>query len=193
MPANAHPDDLRDLATRRGLHTDRLPETIDRDTYTPALIGLLNNLLVWGGSRVFSDRHNIGTNEWRILSALGNHPGATASELCDVLGMNKSIASKSVNLLLDRELVAQLGGSRGARHLYLTDAGVAVHDAIMPIALRRAEILHSTLSEAEVAQLQSLLVRMLSSADDLQSYERSLSTEPAAGTTRTGANADPAR
>jgi DNA-binding MarR family transcriptional regulator len=158
-------------AGEQGLVAERLPHTIERDDYTPALLQLLSNVLVWGGSRVFHHLHGIGTNEWRIISALGNHPGATSGELCDILGVNKSIASKSVNALLDRELIAQLNGPRGSRHLFLTARGAQVHDDLMPIALTRQQILHDSLSPDEVAQLNALLVRMLGSAEAMQRYE----------------------
>lgn len=158
-------------AAERGLVATRLPHTIERDDYTPALLQLLSNVLVWGGSRVFHHLHGIGTNEWRIISALGNHPGATSGELCDILGVNKSIASKSVNALLDRELIAQLNGPRGSRHLFLTESGARVHDDLMPIALTRQQILHDALSPDEVAQLNALLVRMIGSAEAMQRYE----------------------
>lgn len=177
MPTPAAPDDVVARAVDAGLRTERLPRTIDRDTYTPALLGLLNNLLVWGGSRVFHRLHDVGTNEWRIISALANQPGSTASDLCDVLGMNKSIASKSVNTLLGRGLVAQLDGRRGSRHLYLTDEGARVHDDLLPVALEREGILHADLSAAEVAQLNALLVRMLASAPALQEFEATVSTD----------------
>jgi DNA-binding MarR family transcriptional regulator len=157
-----------------GLATERLDVTIDRDSYTPALLGLLNNVLVWGGSRVFHHVHGVGTNEWRILSALGNHPGATARELCEILGINKSIASKSVNVLLGRELIAQLDGPRGSRHLYLTASGVQVHDDFMPIAMRRQEILHEALTPAEIAQLNTLLVKMVDASESMQRYEQEI-------------------
>lgn len=173
-----------------GLVVERLAETIDRDTYTPALLGLLNNVLVWGGSRVFHHLHGIGTNEWRVLSALANHPGSTAQELCAVLGINKSIVSKSVNLLLDRDLIADLDGPRGSRFLYLTSAGAQVHDDVMPIALERQAILHSALGDAEIAQLNELLVRMLAAGDELQAYERGVLSD-ASRTTRSAPNGVP--
>lgn len=163
--------DVMARAAAQGLVTERLPHTIERDDYTPALLGLLSNVLVWGGSRVFHHVHGIGTNEWRIVSALGNHPGATSGELCEILGINKSIASKSVNALLDRDLIAQLNGPRGSRHLYLTPEGATVHDDFMPIAMKRQEILHESLTTEEVVQLNALLVRMLDSADAMQRYE----------------------
>ncbi|GAA1957874.1 MarR family winged helix-turn-helix transcriptional regulator [Microbacterium deminutum] len=166
--------DVMARAAQRGFVTARLPHTIDRDDYTPALLALLSNVLVWGGSRVFHHVHGIGTNEWRIVSALGNHPGATSGELCVILGINKSIASRSVNVLLDRDLIAQLDGPRGSRHLYLTPAGARVHDDVMPIALRRQEILHQSLTADEVVQLNGMLVRMLDSADAMQRYENEI-------------------
>ncbi|UOQ57379.1 MarR family winged helix-turn-helix transcriptional regulator [Leucobacter allii] len=166
--------EIRQLAARRGLVVERLPDTIDRDSYTPALLGLLNNILLWGGSRVFHRRHGIGTNEWRIVSALGNWPGATAKELCELLGINKSVASKSVKLLLEREDIAQLDGPRGSRHLYLTAQGARVHDDCMPIALDRQRILLESLSPEEVGTLNALLVRMLDSSASMQAYERDI-------------------
>jgi DNA-binding MarR family transcriptional regulator len=171
-------DEVVARARRQGLVTEKLPETIDRDHYTPALLALLSNLLVWGGSRVFHHLHSIGNNEWQVISALGNYPGSTASELCEVLGMNKSIASKSVNVLLNRELIAQLNGPRGSRHLYLTPDGARVHDGLMPVALKREEILHGNLSPEEIDQLNALLVRMLASGESMQRYENELLTRP---------------
>ena len=168
------PDSARERAAEQGLVTARLPRTIDRDAYAPALLGLLNNVLVWGGSRVLMALYGVSTNEWRVVSALGNHPGATARDLCAILGINKSIASKSVALLVDAGHIGQVDGRRGSRHLFLTDAGVRLHDEVMPVALKRLSILEGRLSKAEVDQLNALLVKMLASADDLQEYERTL-------------------
>jgi DNA-binding MarR family transcriptional regulator len=112
-----------------------------------------------------------------VLSALANRPGSTASDVSDVLGMNKAICSKSVNTLLDRELIAQLNGARGFRHLYLTPRGVSVHDDCLAVALKRQEILLDPLSPAEVAQLNALLVRMLGSSASLERFEREVLSE----------------
>ncbi|WP_100812687.1 MULTISPECIES: MarR family winged helix-turn-helix transcriptional regulator [unclassified Microbacterium] len=161
-------------ATAQGLVTEPLARTIDRDSYSPALLGLLNNVLVWGGSRVFNALHDVGANEWRVLSALGNHPGATARDLCEILGINKSIASKSVGALVASGHVGQADGRRTSRHLFLTTVGAALHDQLMPIALRRTEILQHRLSDDEVVELNRLLSKMLESAADLQEYERAL-------------------
>lgn len=192
-PPTPPPDAAIAHAAERGLLTSRLGHTIDRDTFSPALLGLLNNVLVWGGSRVLTTLHGVGTNEWRVVSALGNYPGATARELCAVLGINKSIASKSVNALVDAGYVGQVDGRRGSRHLFLTDTGAALHDELMTIVIRRVEILQHRLSTAEVGELNRLLRKMLDSADDLQEYERELlagADQPAR--TQSGPNGVPA-
>lgn len=158
--------------------TQPLELTIHRDSYTPALLALVSNDLLWGGSSVFRHHFDLGTNDWRIISALGNYPGSTAGELCEVLGMNKSIASKSANLLLRRGLVAQVDGARGSRHLYLTHEGAQTHDRMIRIALRRQEILHSGLTDEEVDQLHRLLLKLVKISPELHDYERDLCGRP---------------
>lgn len=168
------PESVVEKADAAGLVTRTPDGTIIRDDYTPALIALVSNMLVWGGSRIFLALHGLGTNEWQIVSAVANHPGATARDLIEVLGMNKSIASRSVNSLRDGGLLASLSGSRGSRHLFLTERGLEVHDDLYRVAMRRETVLHSSLSSDEVATLNELLIRLLDSADRLQALEREL-------------------
>jgi DNA-binding MarR family transcriptional regulator len=150
---------------------DRLPETIDRDSYTPALVGLVSNMLLWGGSRVFSHLFGLGTNEWRIISALGNHPGSSASELCEVLGINKSIASKAITVLTERRLIAAKDGRWNSRLLFLTPTGAEMHTRMMPVAMERQRLLHRRLDPEEIRVLNQVLLKMLDAKDDLIQYE----------------------
>ena len=129
-----------------GLVTERLPRTIERDDYTPALLALLSNVLVWGGSRVFHHLHGIGTTNGASSVRSATAPARRRASCANSSASTSSIASRSVNVLLDRDLIAQLNGPRGSRHLYLTAAGARVHDDFMPIALRRQDILHENLS-----------------------------------------------
>jgi DNA-binding MarR family transcriptional regulator len=138
---------------------ERLPLTIDRETYTPAYLSIVSNALSRGGSLLYMHRFGIGVNDWRVLSALGNHPGATAAEVCAVLGMDKSVASRSVAGLVDRRLVA-IERVPGQRRLYLTRAGADVHDQLLPVALERERRLLQGFSAAEVAVLREFLRRM---------------------------------
>jgi DNA-binding MarR family transcriptional regulator len=154
------PDDRRRAeVTGPELRRDRLPVTIDRESYTPAYLSVVSNALSWGGSHLYSRHFGVGVNDWRILSALGNHPGATAGELCDVLGLNKSVVSRSVAGLVERGLVG-IERDDGTRRHYLTEDGAVLHDQLLPLALERERLLLRDFTPEEVGQLRTFLRRM---------------------------------
>jgi DNA-binding MarR family transcriptional regulator len=143
----------------RGLHRDQLPRTIDRESFTPAYLTLVANAWSSANSVFYMRDYGIGVNDWRVLSTLANHPGATAVEVCGVVGLHKSVVSRSVATLSERGLVG-IERSDGHRRLYLTPAGVDLHDELLPHALHKEELLLSGFEPAEVAQLRRFLRRM---------------------------------
>jgi len=157
--------------------TTPLDDVIDSENFTPRLLALLSNALVWRESRLLRHEFNLGTNDWRVISALSIRPGATSSDVSDFLAMNKAIVSKSVNTLIARELIVPADGKRGSRHLYLTRAGAEMHDRMKPISLQGQEIILADLSAAEVQQLNHLLTRLLLKMPDLSRAVQT-STEP---------------
>ncbi|QBR73609.1 MarR family winged helix-turn-helix transcriptional regulator [Microbacterium sediminis] len=140
-----------------GAITEPLNEVIEPETFTPRLLALLSNALVWRESHELRRRFDLGTNEWRVLSALSTRPGISATEVSDFLGVNKAVVSKSVNTLLERRLIVLSDGPRGSRPLYLTDAGAQMHRDMLPISLRGQDIILEGLSQADVARLNAFL------------------------------------
>ena len=147
--------------------TTPLDDVIDSENFTPRLLALLSNALVWRESRLLRHEFNLGTNDWRVISALSIRPGATSSDVSDFLAMNKAIVSKSVNTLIARELIVPADGKRGSRHLYLTRAGAEMHDRMKPISLQGQEIVLADLTPDEVLQLNHLLTRLLQKTPQL--------------------------
>jgi DNA-binding MarR family transcriptional regulator len=145
-----------------------LPDVIDSNEFTPRLISLLSNSLVWRESSILRARFGLGTNDWRVIAALAVRPGATASEISEFLAMNKAIISKSVGVLTDRGLIVQVEDTGRSRQLFLTPEGAEMHDAMLPISLRGQEIILADLTDEEVAQLNQLLRRLLARAPELQ-------------------------
>jgi DNA-binding MarR family transcriptional regulator len=141
------------------LQRTRLPRTIDREAYTPAYLALVSNALSWGGSQLYTRRFGVGVNDWRVISALGNHPGSTAVEVCTVVGLDKSVVSRCVAGLAERGLVG-IERTDGHRRLFLTQDGVRLHDELLPLALHREQVLLEGLEASEVEQLKSFLRRM---------------------------------
>ncbi|WP_051628725.1 MarR family winged helix-turn-helix transcriptional regulator [Arthrobacter sp. UNC362MFTsu5.1] len=132
---------------------------------------MLSNALVWRESQELRRQFQLGTNDWRVISALASRPGASATEVTEFLGLNKAVVSKSVNTLLERQLLLLIDGPRGSRPMYLTQAGAEMHDAMLPISMRGQEIILADLSSGEVEQLNLLLRRMLEKARELQPLE----------------------
>lgn len=147
--------------------TTPLPDVVDSDGFTPRLLHLISNALVWRESRLLRSEFNLGTNDWRIISAISIRPGATSSEISEFVAMNKAIVSKSVNTLIARELIVPADGRRGARHLYLTLAGAQMHDQMKPISMQGQDIVLADLRPDEIAQLNDLLMRLLQRTPDL--------------------------
>lgn len=147
--------------------TTPLKDVVDSDNFTPRLLHLISNALVWRESRLLRSEFNLGTNDWRVISAISIRPGATSTEISDFVAMNKAIVSKSVNTLIARELIVPADGKRGSRHLYLTRTGADMHDRMKPISIQGQEIVLSDLTDDEIAQLNHLLSRLLQRTPDL--------------------------
>ena len=147
--------------------TAPLNDVVDSETFTPRLLHLISNALVWRESRLLRSAFNLGTNDWRVISAISIRPGATSTEISEFVAMNKAIVSKSVNTLIARELIVPADGKRGSRHLYLTRAGADMHDRMKPISLQGQEIVLGDLDPDEISQLNHLLIRLLQRTPDL--------------------------
>ncbi|MGK5114400.1 MarR family winged helix-turn-helix transcriptional regulator [Geodermatophilus sp. CPCC 205506] len=145
-----------------------MPTVIDSENFTPRLLSLLSNSLVYRESRALRSRFGLGTNDWRVIAAIGVRPGVTASEISEFIAMNKAIVSKSVNVLTARGLIVQAEDTGRSRHLYLTADGTQMHDAMLPISMRGQEIILADLSAQEVTQLNQLLRRLLARVRELE-------------------------
>lgn len=145
-----------------GLVTVHLPHAIEPENFTPRLVSLLSNALVWRESTELRTKFALGTNEFRVVSALAIRPGVSATEISAFLGLNKAVVSKSVNVLLERGLLVLSEGPRGSRPLFLTDAGAEMHDAMLPVSMRGQEIILEGMDRASVEQFNQILRDMLS-------------------------------
>ncbi len=162
--------------------TEPLEAFIDPDGFTPRLIALLSNALVWRESGLMRERFGIGTNDWRVLSALAMRPGMPASEVSEFLVMNKAVVSKSVTALAKRGLIALRDGPRGSRPMFLTGAGAELHDLLLPISMRGQEIILDGLPADEVERFNALLAEMLRRIQLAQSAGAASAEPPARGT-----------
>lgn len=141
------------------LHRDSIPGALQTDQYAPAYLALVSNALSWGSSTVLRETFGIGLNDWRVIAALGMRPGVTSGGLSDLLGLSKSVVSRSTTYLTEEELIGS-EESTGVRLLYLTDRGLALYHRVLPTALQRQETLLTGFTAEERTELMSYLLRM---------------------------------
>jgi DNA-binding MarR family transcriptional regulator len=146
--------------------TEPLGEIIDPENFTPRLLALLSNALVWRESHELRRRFRLGTNDWRVISALALRPGSSATEVSEFIGVNKAVVSKSVTTLQARELIRLVEGPRGSRPMFLTPSGAQMHHDMLPISMSGQHLIHEGLDPEHIQQLNALLRRMIEQVRD---------------------------
>ena len=134
----------------------------DLDRFLPYQLSLLSNQISQGIAQTYESRFGLSVTEWRVIAILGRFPGISATEITEKSAMDKVAVSRAVRRLIDAGRVRRQASDtdRRAKHLYLSDEGQAVFDAIVPAALEYEQRLLDALSEAERDQLQGLLVKL---------------------------------
>lgn len=155
---------------RAALHRERLPRTAAGWTSTPYYLVTLGNAISWGSAREYLERFGIGVNDWRVLAHIANAPGCTATEISQFLRLHKAVISRSVRSLIDKGFVG-IDGQDGTRRLYLTESGVSRHNQVLPIALRRQEILLDGLDTEDRERLLSMLRRMHANLSAMNDFD----------------------
>lgn len=141
------------------LRRSPLPRTAAGETSTNYHLVTIGNAISWGSAREYLDRFGIGVNEWRVMAHVANDPGCTATSVSQFLRIDKGIVSRSVKSLISKGYVGiELEG--GVRKIFLTRLGVDQHSRVLPIALRREEILLTGFTADERATLMQMLQRM---------------------------------
>lgn len=151
----------RDILLAEDVVCEPLSTHIDPESFTPRLLALVSNALVSRESGELRRRFGMGTNEWRVLSALAIRPGTPASEISEFLGLNKATVSKAVGVLVAHDLIVLSDGSRGSRPIYLTHAGADIHRQMLPISQSGQDLILKGMSTAEVIAFNDVLHRMI--------------------------------
>ena len=101
-------------------------------------------------------------SQWLVLRRLGRQPGASQSELADMMEVEKATAGRIIDKLeaygwLERRADKT---DRRINRIYMTKRGQSVHDTIGPIAEAMVEDELSGLTKAERKQLTDLMINV---------------------------------
>jgi DNA-binding MarR family transcriptional regulator len=107
--------------------------------------------------------------QWLAIVRLNRRPGASQSELADMMEIEKAPAGKIVDRLQERGWVERRADpvDRRINRIFLTKRGQRVFDVISPIAISTVADAVADLSDYEIALLVQLLGRVKSRLGDL--------------------------
>lgn len=146
---------------------------LDLDRYVPAMLTFLANKLATGASLSYRKHFGIGVVEWRLIALLAVEDNITANRICQVIGLDKSAVSRSLQALETAGRISGKVDSKDARRytVSLTAEGKALHDRVLKVALERERRLLSDFSPAEVDTLVDLLGRLQAKVAHVNEYE----------------------
>lgn len=144
-------------------HTTRLGH------FLPYLLSITANTVSVRIADEYRNRFGLNVPEWRVMAVLGDSGALTQRQLTRLTIMDKVAVNRACKVLEKRGLACRQPNADDGRshHLELTDAGRAMHGAIMPLALEMERRLFSTFTEEELTLFRTLLARIRAEAAEL--------------------------
>lgn len=161
-PDHSRPDHPKsDQAERNHIRSDRIILELER--FLPYRLSVLSNRISSEIAALYEQRFGISVTEWRVMAVLGRYLRLSAVEVAEHTAMDKVAVSRAVNALLERGLLLRDIHSDDRRRsvLALSDAGFAIYDQIVPLALDYERQLLESLSQAEIKRFDALLDALL--------------------------------
>ncbi|WP_137890477.1 MarR family transcriptional regulator [Ramlibacter sp. 2FC] len=133
---------------------------LDLDNYVPGLLLRLSNNISSSASNVYRERFGVSVTDWRLLSFFKLYPWSTASQACELMGLDKAAVSRAAAFLVEQGwLETRPQGLRKVEYR-LTPAGNKLHDDVCKVALAREDALLAGFSKEEKEILVAMMWRM---------------------------------
>lgn len=142
--------------------------TLER--YLPYRLSILSNKVSTLVAESYKDRFALSITQWRIMAVLGEYPGVSADEISLKTQIEKSLISRAISKLLERNLIQRRVSKEDKRRteIELSTTGFEVYSEIVPLSLEYEGKILSCLSEDEQDQLSQLIDRLYENAEKLK-------------------------
>lgn len=139
----------------------------------------LTNRLMAPFSTHLSHRYKISLNEFRLLMTIGMLGRSASHELAELTGVNVMSVSRAVATLErhGRIEVVRDPANRRRKWLTLTQEGKRLYAIMRPQSEKVADYLFSELDAGEVAQLETILTRLIATLEAKDGEDNSLFIE----------------
>lgn len=115
--------------------------------------------------QLYAQRYDLTLTDWRVLALLVSRPGISATELSDILAVDKMSITRAVQRLLERKRIRATANPHDRRRLALavTQKGGKIYDKVAPYGWTHQERCLRDLSATERAELGRLLDKIIGS------------------------------
>lgn len=136
------------------------------EDFLPYRLAVLSNTVSTTVARAYDKRFSVSIPEWRVIAVLGRFPGLSAVEVAERTLMDKVAVSRAVTKLVKNGRIDRVFADADKRRsiLNLSEDGKKLHDEIAQLALQfERDLLHG-FSQEEMADLNSIMERLLARA-----------------------------
>ena len=139
---------------------------LDLEHFLPYRLSVLSNRTSNAIAREYSQRFDMTIPEWRVMAVLGRFSGLSANQVAQRTAMDKVAVSRAVARLMEAGRIKREFDDDDRRRsmLGLSEAGYAVYDQIVPLALGFEQHLLGDMPPEE----RDLLFRLLDRLDELE-------------------------
>lgn len=139
------------------------------ENFLPYRLAVLSNTVSTTVAKAYDKRFGVSIPEWRVIAVLGRFPGLSAVEVAERTLLDKVAVSRAVTKLIkngriDREFA---NADRRRSILNLSEEGKKLHDEIAQLALQFERDLLEGFSKEELANLNSIMERLLDRASSI--------------------------
>lgn len=165
-------------ALKGGERVLKRTDSSDKAAMLHQLLKLTNRLMAPFSTHL-AHRYKISLNEFRLLMTIGSLGRTASHELAELTGVNVMSVSRAVATLErhGRIRVVRDSANRRRKWLSLTDEGQRLYEIMRPQSEKVADYLFSDLSSVEVAQLATILTRLIDTLEAQDPQGRSLFIE----------------
>ena len=95
-------------------------------------VTVLADLVYRRVSTTVQQESGLNISQWRVMTAVADKEGRSASQVADMTPMDKGIVSRAVSTLVEKEMLERRASSTDGRLslLYLTEAGKDLHQKL---------------------------------------------------------------
>lgn len=130
--------------------------------FMPYRLSVTTNMLSDLIAGRYRSRFGLKIPEWRVMAVLGDAGAQTQRALVGATRMDKVAVNRACKVLEERGLAARSPNASDGRshHLELTEAGRAMFEQIMPLALDMEARLFGCLTAREAEMLKATLSKL---------------------------------